>query len=118
MEKPSQTLARMNDEKNLRFRTAFVIEPLHDLSALLKYADRIEFLSSGYEQVDGLMTLIGKKLEDFDNNLDVLIPVGRVVASLVTGIFLSKIASPVTLGIFRDKDYYFIKLNLNSGNSL
>lgn len=111
--KTNQTIPK-TPSTDKRFRVAWVVEPSHDMSPLLKYVERIEFLCSGYERTEELMLIIADKMTMFNRETDVLVPTGRVIASLITGIILTGMEPPITLGLFRERDYHFSSFDYGS----
>lgn len=92
-----------------KYRTAFItVNTGHDFSALLQIADKIVFLTSGYEQEDELRTTINTALKGYDPMLDILVPVGNVVANLLLGSLLG--TSDFHIAIFHDKVYHSMKV--------
>jgi len=94
------------------FRTIFVAEPSHDVSALKEYTHDIRFITTGYESIDNVHDAIVKNLQEFDPDQDALVPIGKVITSLMIGATLSKRFNglPITVGVYKDKAYTFCKL--------
>jgi hypothetical protein len=87
-----------------KFKTAYVtVNTGHDFSALLEIADKIVFLTSGYEKEEELQATIGTALKLFDCEMDVLVPVGNVVANLLLG---SLMTPRFRVAVFHDKQYH------------
>jgi len=109
-----------------KFRAAFLIEPTHhDLTILKQYVSRIEFLSSGSDDVDELPVVISEKLIHFNPETDVIIPVGSVLTSLLVGVLLSKtfLGKTIWVGVYHTndnnvKDYFFKDILWNHEKSL
>ena len=91
-----------------KFKTAYVTcNTGHDFSALLEIADKIVFLISGYEKEEKLQATIGTALKNFDCEMDVVVPVGNVVANLLLGTLLPK---QFRLAVFHDKQYHIMEV--------
>lgn len=89
-----------------KFKTAYVtVNTGHDFSALLEIADSIKFLTSGYEKEEELQAALRTALDNFDPMLDVIVPVGNVVANLLLG---SCINSHFWIAVFHDKKYHAV----------
>ena len=87
-----------------KFKTAYVTANTgHDFSALLEMADKIVFCTSGYEKEEELQAAIGTALKNFDSEMDVIVPVGNVIANLLLGTFLPPY---FRIAIFHDKKYH------------
>jgi hypothetical protein len=102
----------MTREIGTGYRKIFVVEPSHDFSALKDWCEQIVFLTTGYETVDILQDTIEDNLrsQKFDPSLDAILPVGRVIACIFTGIILGSYWGDKTLWLgtySRDKGYQF-----------
>jgi hypothetical protein len=92
-----------------KFKTAYVTTNTgHDFSALLEIAEKIVFCTSGYEKEEELSDAIVKTLKDFDGAMDVIVPVGNVVANLILGNILAK--RWFRIAIFQDKKYHTMEI--------
>jgi hypothetical protein len=86
------------------------------MSALLKYAEEIRYVSTGTETVEEVTRSMPFTTADFDPEKDVLIPVGRSVICLVVGAGIAHgfPDKDITIGIFINKSransYEFITL--------
>lgn len=99
------------DENINYFRKIFVVEPSHDLSALQKYTDEIVLITTGYEKVSEIYKKVEESLKDFSVEHDAFVPVGKLLATLASGMIISKMfIVPITVGIYKNKDYEFIKI--------
>ncbi|MCK4821414.1 hypothetical protein KA005_36955 [bacterium] len=98
-----------------RFRIAYVIEKgrLHNESALEPYALEIKYLLTGTEEYEQIGPTLLDNFLGFDQDLDVIIPTGRVISSFVLG-YIMGFVSAFSIGIYADKDYKFVK----AGNKL
>jgi len=97
-----------------RFNRIFVVEPSHDFSALKPFCQEIVFLTTGYETANQLTKTIAHNLylQKFDPEMDAVLPVGRVVACVVTGIILGRSHQnkSIWLGTYsREEGYRFMK---------
>lgn len=95
------------------FRKLFIVEASHDLSMSKRYSNRISLLTDGGEKVSELYEKIERGLLDFDPGSDAVIPMGRVVSCLVTGMVLSDMFSSnavITIGVYRGDSYEFIQM--------
>lgn len=96
-----------------KFRKAFVTDPTHDVTAIAPYVDDIVFLLDGTETYDEVSSKVYATLGgEFVPQIDVIIPMGRIVANLVIGIVISslynKSLNKICIGIYTDHDYKFI----------
>jgi len=94
------------------FRTIYVAEPSHDISALSVYTDKIKFITSGFESVKDIERIVEENLKEFDPIMDAVVPVGRVISSLIIGMVLSKKCNgkPLNMAVYKDKTYTFTKI--------
>lgn len=94
------------------YRTIYVVEPSHDLTALKPYTDNIELLTSGYENVFDLAEKIQRNLASFDPKLDAIVPIGKLISTMLTGMVLRELVGnqPVRIGMYHNKDYEFIAI--------
>jgi hypothetical protein len=106
----------MNDKL---FRTAYVTQKGFDMSALFQYVDDIVFLNTGNKKIRNLISHIEENIEGFDPELDVVIPVGKVVFAFILGTAFSRISKgkSINIGIYDQGEYDFIKLWANKENS-
>jgi hypothetical protein len=101
----------MND----KFKNAYVVQNTHhDFDPVKKIAENIIFVTNGYEEENTLYEVISKGLEGFNNNTDILIPVGNVVANFIAGRILGEAYEEIWLAIFKDKQYHLMAMNYNS----
>lgn len=100
-----------------QFGTAFVVQyTTHDISALLEMAERIVFVTTGHEKEEELQSAIHIIMQAFDPVMDVIVPVGNVMANLLVGVCLEKLN--VDLGrcqvaVFQDKKYHVMEIRLD-----
>lgn len=94
-----------------KFRRAFVVQPVHDFSALKNYAQDIRFLSTGYEDIENLEESVDDALANFDQDDDVIIPAGRVITCFIIGFILQiRGINNFIIGVYKDKDYDFYRV--------
>jgi ABC-type uncharacterized transport system ATPase subunit len=74
------------------FRNAYVVQATtHDFHQLLSFCEEILFVTTGYEVYENLQEHIEEVLQDFDPELDLLVPVGNVASNVLCGAALEKI---------------------------
>ena len=97
-----------------QFRKIFVVEPAHDLSALIEFGEDITYVFNRYEQVDDMLSKAQSSLREFNPETDAFVPIGRVTACSVAGMVLSKMTGnkPVNFGIYKNGVYRFIKMGI------
>lgn len=102
-----------------QFRTAFVVEPSHDFSALRDHCLDLRFLSTGMERsYRDLLENVDSVLNDFEPDQDVLIPTGHLWVTFVVGMHLVKrfggngTPVPAVVGIFYNGQYNFMDVEL------
>ena len=96
---------------DIKFRKIFVVEPSHDVSALKAHTDEIIMMTTGYEDMQTLPAKITGSLRDFDPELDAIIPVGKIIASFVSGVVLARMGqAPIWIGVYKDKRYTFLQV--------
>lgn len=100
-----------------KFRKLFVVEPSHDVSVLSKYSSNIIFLGDSEEKIVDLPNKMKKYLEDFDPDLDAIIPMGRVSSCVLAGLLVgSKLtySDPIIImiGIYKNEEYIFIPVEV------
>lgn len=102
-------------DENNHYRKIFVVEPSHDLSALTKYTDDIVLITTGYENVSDMYKKVEESIKGFDPLLDAFVPVGKLITTFVVGMVLQKLVNnPITVGIYKNKDYEFIRIGDNN----
>ncbi len=96
-----------------QFRNAYVIErgKLNDVSALEPYAEKIIYILKGDEQDAEIVEAIKNNYYGFTPSLDVIIPTGRVISSFIFGFLLNSWIE-ISIGVYRNKDYTFLKVQL------
>lgn len=103
-------------DADIKFRFGFVVQPTHDYSSLKQFCRGIKFLTSGYEGAIGTMDEIERTLEEFDAELDVIIPSGKNFFNLLLGtlLMLDTDVGNIALGWYsRDNGYTFYRIELN-----
>lgn len=92
-------------EKKL-FRTAYVVEGrTYDFTALSELAERIQFITTGYERDDQIMEAVRRGFSEYESELDVIVPVGSVLTNLLVGIELGKLQLTPRIAVYREKQY-------------
>jgi hypothetical protein len=104
----------MNEEVKLRFRKIFVVEPSHDIRALSQYTENVTFVCGGKEDVKNIPLQIENTLSEFDPATDAIVPVGRVITTMLAGIYLGTTfkGDSLYMGVYRDGDYTFVRVDL------
>lgn len=102
----------MSEENTKKFRSIYVVEPVHDLSILKEYTDSVRFITTGGERVEELKNRIEEALKDFDGSKDAIIPMGRSSACIIAGFVLHNLSSRATFGIYRLGGYEFIEVKI------
>ena len=92
------------------FRKIFVAEPSHNVSGLKDYTDEIVFVTTGYQTIINIPAEVAKNLEDFDPEQDAIVPLGKLTANILIGLFLGKKYPNVGIwiAIYKDKEYSFV----------
>lgn len=94
-----------------QYRTAYVTQPTkHSFSPILDLCERVEFITTGYEDDKNLKRIVKNALKNFDPEADVLVPVGSVITNLVVGIEVEKLrqeknCESVNIAIYHDQKY-------------
>lgn len=104
------------DQKR-QFRHAYVLKPNFNFSSLAPYCERIIYAVEGYgDHVDNIKDQLEESLSNFDDDKDVLIPVGSALINVLAGAILQKKLSEKTklpkkvsfaLGIWSEGSYKF-----------
>lgn len=97
-----------------KYRSAYVVQPAHDYSALQKHCDRIKFMTSGYEDATTAMQRFEDELKDFDPKIDCIVPSGKTFFNIILGMILvsNLIRSTIILALFsRDNGYTFYEVS-------
>lgn len=95
-----------------RFRVAYVTEKgkLNDVPALEEHAEKVKYVLKGTEQdAEVIQAIYGTFSFTFDPDYDVIIPTGRTFVSFILGYFMRSVP-PFYIGIYRDKQYKFMKV--------
>lgn len=94
------------------YRTIYVAEPGHDVSALREHTGRIKFITSGLELLPELIVSVQDGLKEFDPRTDAIVPVGKVTTCLVIGSILKERfgKQPINIAVYREKNYTFYQL--------
>ena len=103
----------MCNSQDLEFRKIYIVEPSHVLGAAKRYSKRISLLTDGGEKSSELKEKIEKALVDFDFSTDCLIPMGKVVSCMITGMVIMDmlpIGQALTIGVYRGDGYAFIEV--------
>jgi hypothetical protein len=97
------------------FKIAYVVErgKIYNDSAITQYADEVVFLLIGNEQDGEIERKLRKSLLTFDPENDVIITNGRLLSSFILGLILSDLPY-FYLGIYRNKDYTFKRIDLET----
>lgn len=101
------------------FRSAYVTDPTHDMSAISAWVEDIHFILKGTETYAEIPAAVAQALKDFSPEKDVIIPVGGIVANFVMAMILTNMLDrsvTLTIGSYR-KGYEFYRLELKT-NSL
>jgi len=78
------------DQKR-QFRHAYVLKPSFNFQPLTPYCERIIYATEGYgDHIDNIKDQLEESLADFDENRDVLIPVGSAYINVLAGAILQK----------------------------
>ena len=99
-----------------QFRDAYVLErgKTFDLSPLEPYVREIKYVLEGTEKDVDIIKSMRISFLEFDPELDVIVPMGRAIASFMLG-YLMGILPEVHIGIYRDKDYNFLRIRTPDG---
>jgi hypothetical protein len=103
-------------DANTKFRYGFVVQPTHDYSLLKQFCKGIKFLTSGYEGAIGTLDEIERTLDEFDSELDVIIPSGKNFFNLLLGtlLILNEDIVSIALGWYsRDNGYTFYRIRFD-----
>ena len=94
------------------YKRVYVVEPTHDVSGLLQFAEKIVFLFSGYESsVLELREAFERNIAEFEATTDAFVPIGKMRDVTVASMLLrSKTKLPISVGIYRDKTYTFERI--------
>ena len=102
-----------------RFDTIWISEPTrHDFSALKKYADNVQFLTSGFEKPEDISEIVAHVLRKmFDPATDAVVVAGKLYTALIVGkeLGIQFPSDTLWLGIYvrtdNDKhDYKFVEV--------
>lgn len=104
-----------------KFRHAYVLKPSFNFSPLKQYCEKIMYATEGYAtDVDEIRHELETSLSDFDDEKDVLVPVGTALSNLIAGSVLQRLIvakgdtrPSIALGIFSDGDYTFWRFHLD-----
>jgi hypothetical protein len=103
-------------EDAMRYRSIYVVEPSHDVSALKKYSDKIILLTTGYEETKDLPVTISNMLENFNPAYDAFVPIGKLISTMIAGMAIQEKCleynSQVDVGIYKNKDYEFVAMGV------
>lgn len=98
-----------------KFRRAFVVEPTHDIGAVVQDAQDVVFLLGGFEGLtpDNMSSILSARLPEFDPDNDVIIPIGRIVANFQVGFMLATLfpKRELWMGIYKDHGYEYVKFS-------
>lgn len=104
-----------------KFRHAYVLKPSFNFSPLKQYCEKIIYATEGYAtELEEIRKELEISLADFDDELDVLVPVGAAWSNLVAGMIIQRMIAAkgdrrpsIALGIFSDGDYNFWRFPLD-----
>lgn len=105
----------MLNQQTKRFKRAFVVQQTpHDLQGLRDYAERIETIFLASQDEGTMLRVATEVLADFDPVLDVIVPVGTVLANIVVGNVLGMIVTgEYCVALFTAKQYHITVVNLD-----
>jgi hypothetical protein len=95
------------------YRKIFVVEPGHDMSALIPHAEEgVVFIFTGYEtSVAQLSEAAIRNLSDFNSETDAFVPTGKMRDVTFASMRLKELnGGKITVGIYKDKDYTFERM--------
>lgn len=89
-----------------QYRVAWVTEPGRDYRALLQLADRIEFLTTGFETSGEMMAeAIARQVDNIDFEKDIIVPAGRVLSNWVLSSILADTGEAYNIAIYAYPTY-------------
>lgn len=95
-----------------KFVTAWVTEPGRDYRAILRVAEKIEFLTTGYETSgEQLASAIKQKLEIIDFLADIIVPAGRVLSNWIVAAMIAETKMPFHIAIYTFPGYTIYRHN-------
>lgn len=104
-----------------KFRHAYVLKPSFNFSPLKPYCEKIMYATEGYaDNLEDIRKELETSLSEFDDERDVLVPVGAAWTNLVAGMVIQRLIMQreqrrpsIALGIFSDGDYNFWRFHLD-----
>lgn len=97
----------------MKYKTAYVVQASgHDFSNLKDIADEIVFITTGYEEEIQLVETINNRLMFFNEEFDVIVPVGSVLANMIVGTIISDLCNHYDVAIYQDKTYHIRHMNV------
>jgi hypothetical protein len=100
----------------MKYEKIYVIESSqHDLSALKEHTGDIRYLVSAYDDPSTWIAKITENIKEFDPKTDAIVPVGKLIPTLIVGMALQGHA--VTVGVFHDKEYHFMQIDLGGSDA-
>lgn len=102
-------------DRTYNFRNAYILKPGFDFSSLKPHCKKLIYATDGYtDKVDNIRRQLHEAFESFDEEHDVVIPVGNTIVCLLAGAILYRIISarsvePVGfyMGIYQEGAYEF-----------
>jgi hypothetical protein len=96
------------------YRKAFVVDPGYDFRELVPLVDEIVYLTSGFEtSASKMRKAIQERLRDFDVEMDVVVPVGRVLATYIAADCLAVLSQGRVLhvALYNRQSYVIVNLH-------
>lgn len=83
-----------------------------DLTPLTEFSSDIRYIASGYEVYPDMLLNLDALLKDFNPDTDAIVPVGRVIPAFLIGMRIQRLFpdKTITIGIYANKTYTFIRL--------